>query len=73
MGRLSHPTSEQQEVFQRMAPRMTFYLLPSGPQRPVLLTILVFTSRTSLMVVPLLPPLYSLLILFLFLHLANGR
>lgn len=41
MGRLSHPASEQQEVFQRMAPRMTFYLLPSGPQRPVLLTILV--------------------------------
>lgn len=56
-----------------MAPRMTFYLLPSRPQRPVLLTILVFTSRTSLMVVPCPPPLYSLLILFLFLHLANGR
>ena len=61
MSRLSHPASEQQEVTQRMAPRMPFYLLPSRPQRPVLLTLLVFRSRTSLMTMPLL------------LHLANGR
>ena len=56
-----------------LAPRMPFYLLPSRPQRPVLLPLLVFRSGTSLMTVPLLPPLYPLLILFLLLHVANGR
>lgn len=37
-SRLSHPASGQQEVFQKKAHRLTFHLLPSRPQRPLLLT-----------------------------------